>query len=422
MSVITPESEKKWHVHFTSGEKIKWALDEDLRMARESLGSSVVSCSLPTARIVHSAWWPHVISYGPEALRGKHVVCFADNPPSFYLTQPGFVAAARRVDLWIARTREALAQFQTLGLPTAYAPYNVDDSIFHPTKAAPSLKQSLNLPDDAFVIGNFHRDSEGVNLNRPKRQKGPDILLEIARLLYPRLPRLVVLLAGPRRHYLKKQLESDGIPFRLCTNVPVEEEDDFEANILPREKLNELYQLLDVCVISSRWEGGPHSLLEALFAGRHVISTPVGIARDILPSECLFRSPEEAAELLLRHAESDTLDGSTQQAREKAREKNNVSTLREHLLKAYLDLPVGGLPLSAAAFSAFGALRSRLTSAQEFAHHARATTTERLMQELKILPKTNAWLGETPLDPTDPHAASELLAAAAMCRDANLHP
>lgn len=407
---------KRWHVHFTSGEKIKWALDEDLRMARDSLGDSVVSCSLPTARIVHSAWWPHVISYGPSALRGKHVVCFADNPPAFYLTQPRFVDAARRVDLWIARTREALAQFQILGLPAVSAPYCVDGSIFHPTNTP--IRQSLDIPADAFVIGNFHRDSEGANLHRPKRQKGPDLLLEIARQLFPQLPRLVVLLGGPRRHYLKKQLKKEGIPFRIFTNVPVGEADDFEANILPRSKLNELYQLLDVCVISSRWEGGPHSLLEALFAGRPVISTPVGLARDLLPDSCLFRTPAEAADLLTRY---DALAAPALAARAKALAQNNSATLRAHLLSAYEGLPTGEVPWSTAARSALGTLQSRLGHREEFPSHPRAALTERLMQDLKKQPAAADRLIETPLDPAAPQAQDSLLAAAAMCRDANIH-
>lgn len=410
----------RWHVHFTSGEKIKWALDEDLRMAQESLGDSVVPCSLPTARIVHSAWWPHVMSFGPAVLRDKHVVCFADNPPSFYLTQPRFVAAARRVDLWIARTREALAQFQILGLPAVSAPYCVDQTIFKPVTAHTGLRESLNIPAGAFVIGNFHRDSEGNNLQGPKQQKGPDVLLEIARQLYQKLPRLVVLLAGPRRHYLKTQLEKEGIPFRLFTNVPVGEADDYEANILSRAKLNELYQLLDVCVVSSRWEGGPHSLLEALFAGRPVISTPVGIARDILPEECLFRSPAEAVNLLIGHAESDSLQAATNRAREKAAAENSSAVLRERLLSAYQGLPVGGVSLTSTLQTATAlAFRALQNAPAEFPAQARAALTENLIKEVESRSGDANRLTETPLDPNTPSAREDILAAAAMCRAAN---
>lgn len=389
-------------------------------MAQESLGDSVVPCSLPAARIVHSAWWPHVMSFGPAALRDKHVVCFADNPPSFYLTQPRFVAAARRVDLWIARTREALAQFQILGLPAVSAPYCVDQTIFKPVTADAALRESLNIPTDAFVIGNFHRDSEGNNLQRPKQQKGPDVLLEIARQLYQKLPRLVVLLAGPRRHYLKTQLEKEGIPFRLFTNVPVGEADDYEANILSRAKLNELYQLLDVCVVSSRWEGGPHSLLEALFAGRPVISTPVGIARDILPEECLFRTPAEAVDLLVAHAASGSLQAATIRAREKAAAENSSAVLRERLLSAYQGLPVGGVSLPSTLQTATAlAFRALQNAPAEFPTQARAALTENLMKELESRSGDANRLTETPLDPKAPSAREDLLAAAAMCRAAN---
>lgn len=216
-------------------------------------------------------------------------------------------------------------------------------------------------------------------------------------------------------------MEKDGIPFRIFSNVPVGESDDFEANILPRAKLNELYQLLDVCVISSRWEGGPHSLLEALLAGRPVISTPVGISRDLLPDSCLFRTPAEAAALLADHAGTGSLTAPAQASREKALVENNSATLRAQLLAAYEKLPTGGVPWSAAARSAFGALQGRFGSREDFPSHPRAALTERLMQDLKTRPPADDRLIETPLDAAVPQAQNDLLAAAVMCRDANIH-
>ncbi len=148
-------------VHFASGEKIKWALDEDLRMARESLGGSVAACNLPQARIIHSAWWPHVIDYGPGALRGKHVVCFADNPPAFYLTQPRFISAPAA---WIFGSRALARPWRSFGC-WACRPYPRLIVWTHPSLILSRRlvsPRATGYPCRSLVIGNFHRDSQAA--------------------------------------------------------------------------------------------------------------------------------------------------------------------------------------------------------------------------------------------------------------------
>lgn len=416
-----PPSDQRWHVHFAGGERVKWALDEDLRHAKEALGNDAVFTGLPAARIVHFAWWLGVLTSGRQALAGKTVVCFADNPPSFYLTQPQFLSAARRVDLWVARTREAHAQFRTLGLPVAQAPYCVDEDVFRPLPDRESLRAQIDLPRDAFVIGNFHRDSDGSNLASPKRQKGADIFLAIAKRLHARLPRTMVLLAGPRRHWLRTELSAAGVPCRFVGAV--QDDDDYAVNILPRTRLNELYQALDVCVISSRWEGGPHSTLEALFAGRPVISTPVGISRDCLPGGCLFQTVDEAVSKLEHHAAERTLDQPTESARITAGQANSRSALRGKLLEVYAALPRGGETLvrasRAAAWDLAGRAAGMLRERREdFPPDGRAELVAKMVQELQARGTGEELVVETALgDASDSAAAwSQLRAAAQMCR------
>jgi len=325
----------KPHVHFFGGQGIGWALDEDLRCAREAVSGAVVEGSFARSPIIHSAWWPPLLQAGAAALQGKSVVCFADNPPAFYLTRPGFEQAAARVDLWIARSQEAVSQFQELGLPVALAPYTVDPEVFHPLPPAErqKIRAGLGLSECDFVVGNFHRDSLEKNVKLPKAQKGPDIFLEVvieARKLHPTLK---VLLAGPRRHWLRRELEKRNIPFVFSGTVLAE--DDFSVNVLPREKLNRLYSALDCVVISSRWEGGPYSVLEALLAGRPVISTRVGMAADLLEG-WIFSSPAEGAKLLA-HVASVPPDFSA--LRDRALGSHSAAELRRALLEAYSGFP-----------------------------------------------------------------------------------
>ncbi|MFZ4775374.1 MAG: glycosyltransferase family 4 protein [Terrimicrobiaceae bacterium] len=325
----------KPHVHFFGGQGIGWALDEDLRCAREAVSGAVVEGSFARSPIIHSAWWPPLLQAGAAALQGKSVVCFADNPPAFYLTRPGFEQAAARVDLWVARSQEAVSQFQELGLAVALAPYTVDPEVFHPLPLTErqKIRADLGLNEGDFVVGNFHRDSLERNVKLPKAQKGPDIFLEIVTEAKKWHPSLKVLLAGPRRHWLRKELEKRNIPFVFSGTVLAE--DDFSVNVLPREQLNRLYSALDCVVISSRWEGGPYSVLEALFAGRPVISTRVGMAADLLEG-WLFSSPAEGAKLLA-HVASAPPDFSA--FRDRALHSHSASSLRSALLEAYSEFP-----------------------------------------------------------------------------------
>ncbi|MFM8720117.1 MAG: glycosyltransferase family 4 protein, partial [Chthoniobacterales bacterium] len=314
--------------------------------------------SLPFARILHAAWPIAIGGLPAGALKGKYVVCQADNPPSFYLGTREFEDVVPRVDLWIARSQEAVAQFRLLGLPVAFVPYAVDPAIFRPLGNAFEIRHALGIPPKAFVIGNFHRDSEGGDLAKPKKQKGPDLFLEIARRLHARVPETVVLLAGPRRHWLLRALRAEGVPTVFAGEEPGDE-DDYRRNILPRSRLNELYQALDVCLVSSRWEGGPYSVLEALAAGRDVVSTPVGVARDVLPPECRYTSIDEAVQILTDLTRGGVPGSFCKEAGQRAAESHGPRAVRDAYLAVYEKLPRGGVSMTSALASAFHAAASQ---------------------------------------------------------------
>ncbi len=353
----------RWHVHLAGGQKVAWALDEDLRWVRRALDGRCRWSTPPPARIVHAAWPAAVNAIPPRALHGKTVVCQADNPPAFYLGTDGFAAAAGRVDLWIARTSEALCQFRLLGLPAVLVPYCVDPSVFRRLQDRETIRRSLGIGPEAFVIGNFHRDSEGADLTRPKMQKGADIFFGIARELARSVPQTTVLLAGPRRHWLLNALRSAGIEVIFAGREPGNA-DDYTRNILSRKRLNELYQALDVCVVSSRWEGGPYSVLEALAAGIPVISSPVGTARDVLPDLCRFHSLAGAVDLLERHARERVLDKSCAVAAGNAARTHSPESMRRALLEVYETLPQGGVGITSSVANACALLAGRLQPQQ----------------------------------------------------------
>ena len=53
-------------------------------------------------------------------------------------------------------------------------------------------------------------------------------------------------------------------------------------------EINELYNILDLYIVSSRVEGGPQSIVEASLTKTPVVSTNVGIAQEILSPESIF--------------------------------------------------------------------------------------------------------------------------------------
>ena len=331
-----------WAVHFTGQQDIKWALDEDLRWARRVLDGDLRLTSAWQSRIVHAAWWPSAWLLGTDVLRSQKVVCFSDNAPSFYARQPEFHAVRPFVDKWIARSRQAVREFLSLGIDAELAPYCVDPKIFFrlpPGDAdLQALRQQLGLPADAYVIGNFHSDTAfTLGPDRPKWQKGPDVFAEIVRQVREAEPRVCVLLAGPRRHWLRRRLKACGVPVYFLGREL--EGDDFGKNIVDRSKLNCLYNLLDLCLVSSRWEGGPHSILEACFAKTKVLSTRVGISEDVLEEASLFDTIPEAVSRISDDIRCRKLDATREPQYRRVLAQNTPERLAEALRRIYKCFP-----------------------------------------------------------------------------------
>ena len=329
-------------MHFAGGQEIKWALDEDLRWAEKALDGDLRLTSAWQSRIVHAAWWPSAWLLGTDVLRSRKVVCFSDNAPSFYARQPEFYAVRPFVDKWIARSRQAVREFLSFGIDAELAPYCVDPKIFFRLPPgdgdSQALRQQLGLPADAYVIGNFHSDTAfTLGPDRPKWQKGPDVFAEIVRQVHEAEPRVCVLLAGPRRHWLRRRLKACGV--RVFFAGREFEGDDFAANILERSQLNRLYNLLDLCLVSSRWEGGPHSILEACFARTKVLSTRVGISEDVLEEASLFDTIPEAVSCICDDIRSRVLDATREPQYRRVLAENTPEKLGDALSRIYKGFP-----------------------------------------------------------------------------------
>ena len=94
--------------------------------------------------------------------------------------------------------------------------------------------------------------------------------------MYEQNKKIKIVLAGKRRDYLISKLKENDIPFKY-----------FE--MVDSKKLNKLYNILDLYIVSSRIEGGPQAILESSITKTPILSTDVGVASEILNKESIYK-------------------------------------------------------------------------------------------------------------------------------------
>ena len=154
------------------------------------------------------------------------------------------------------------------------SPFWINNKIWFPISENKDLKSKFSIPGDAYIVGSFQRDTEGKDGISPKLSKGPDQLFEIIKAISEQ-KNLFVILAGHRRTYLINLLEENNVPYKYYERVD-------------QASLNELYNCLDLYIVSSRVEGGPQAIFECALSKTPIISTDVGVASEILSKNSIF--------------------------------------------------------------------------------------------------------------------------------------
>jgi glycosyltransferase involved in cell wall biosynthesis len=127
-----------------------------------------------------------------------------------------------------------------------------------------AAREAMGVPASAFVVGSFLKDGVGLHDGlQPKLVKGPDTLVATLALLRGSIPELFVLLTGPARGFVRRELEQLSIPYG-------------HVQLGSRDELAGAYHALDVQLVTSRQEGGPKALLESLATGTPLVTTRVG--------------------------------------------------------------------------------------------------------------------------------------------------
>jgi glycosyltransferase involved in cell wall biosynthesis len=280
------------------GDNIGWALDMELSLTRLCLPPWIQISNFLQNDVLHLVRWNSLINTPRELLVGRRVMSHLTHAPETAFAEAEFSHVGKIVQLWVVRSTQAHQTFSARGLRTVHIPYAYDPAIFFPIpKDDPrlqSLRDEWKVPSDAFLVGSFQRDTEGSDLISPKLIKGPDIFLECVLLLREHMPNLHVVLAGPRRFWLRQKLAECGIPHTFIGKDV--HGDDIKFNVVSQQTINLLYNLVHVYLVTSRMEGGPQAILEASATGCKILSTAVGHVEDFLHKDCIFHSPQDVVE------------------------------------------------------------------------------------------------------------------------------
>ena len=167
-------------------------------------------------------------------------------------------------------------QLQTLtNKKITSVPFWVNQELWFEISEKNLLREKYDFKENDFLIGSFQRDTEGHDLISPKLVKGPDIFLKIVKKLFEDNKNIKVVLSGKRRNYIINNLEKYGIPYKYYEMAPL-------------KVVNELYNLLDLYIVSSRIEGGPQAILECAASKTPILSTKVGVAPEVLHPESIY--------------------------------------------------------------------------------------------------------------------------------------
>jgi glycosyltransferase involved in cell wall biosynthesis len=189
-------------------------------------------------------------------------------------------ALARATDRIVAispQIKRELLETYGIGRADQYAvvPLGFDLAPFLRIAAPDRLRAraALEIPDGVPVVATVGR------LTAIKRH---DVLLEAARTIVDHHPDAVILLAGGGE--LAADLEAMARRLRVATNVRF---------LGWRRDLETIYAATDVFALTSRNEGTPVALIEAMASGVPGVSTDVGGVSDVIADDSLGRRVAE---------------------------------------------------------------------------------------------------------------------------------
>ncbi len=246
------------------------------------------------ADIIHNIWWNYFLTKTSFPLRFKKniilsAVNFIDLENENYFLKKEFEKANSYASAWISPSEKQKRILGKYSENVFVLPYYIDFKLFnieHFEKQRILTKYNIpaELVKNKVIIGSFQRDSLGSDLSKPKWQKGPELLIDLLKDL-PK-DKFILLLSGPRRHFVIKECKKHNIPYFYIGQEM--SGDDIEINGLPFREMPDLYRITDLYLVTSKSEGGPKAVLEAAAIKTNIFSTDVGLASDFLEKKNIF--------------------------------------------------------------------------------------------------------------------------------------
>jgi glycosyltransferase involved in cell wall biosynthesis len=161
--------------------------------------------------------------------------------------------------------QEAYVQALALGVPEerlTLIPNGVDTKVYNPRRSGERFRRSVGIPLDVPLVGFVGRFAP---------EKGPDQFIQAAEHIHKHRKdvHFVLVGEGPMEFELKKMIQDKGLAG--ATTMP---------GLLA--DTHEIYPALDVFVQTSRVEGMPFAILEAMSCGTPVVAIGVGGVPEII--------------------------------------------------------------------------------------------------------------------------------------------
>lgn len=276
-----------------------WSIDADRQNVKKALidlGFSLTRNPF-IAEIFYVVWWNKMFKWSYRVLniffRRKTWIVTATNELDYQ--EEKVKKIDKRVDFWIFANQQQKKLLEKIGRKEEslfWNPFYVDENKFKKIKISRAdLCKKIGIEKEQLkgrvLLGSFVKDSLGSDLTKPKWQKGTEMLRDVLDEI--KKERILLVLAGPRRHFIIKECKKLKIPFIFIGNMDFIKKglDDCNENNTSMEKINLLYNLVDICLVTSKSEGGPKAVIEAPLTKTAVISTRVGLAPDFLTKEML---------------------------------------------------------------------------------------------------------------------------------------
>jgi glycosyltransferase involved in cell wall biosynthesis len=284
---------RRWPRHsrlFAVGERTGWSVDEDARhveVAARRLGYEVASsrwARFASAQSVfltshfealQSRWLESTHWLGTAYLHGRPgTQGFPEFDRAFEMLR-AMPDRFSRIQVTHAEMRDLVLEAGVDPGSVHLIPIGIDIEHFPPVtpESRAAARARFGLSRHAFVVGSFQKDGVGWGEGlEPKLIKGPDVLVAALRRMQAAIPELHVLLTGPARGYVRRELGKAGIPYE-------------HAFLDSRTDLASAYHATDVCLVPARQEGGPKSVLESMASGVPLVATRVGQATELVEDE-----------------------------------------------------------------------------------------------------------------------------------------